>query len=327
MPKNIPSLPKIRKKFLKVLPLNPGLGSLPHILDENRQPRLVEIRRRNQVYLALDYLSSQTSYFSFFTKESIYLLRRAKHLCFLLKTYKEKPVSKAFPPTKKSFALSPDLLLYAFVFSKSELQKILKNFGITSKKIQFYIQRKYPLQRLSFPQRLGNFFFSFWITFQLRRKFPKRKISFSSDLTLVFEKACQNALERFKTPVITPELLFITLMEEPTFKPSIILHKLIPKGTDFYLLKYKLLKRLHREETAIRQEVSSNQRYFAYLLKIHIRMRELGNLLDWCTFKYTTAFFRYLLVNTLTHFNLKKVLRKEIQQTLHIQRHKRHYAF
>jgi hypothetical protein len=57
-----------------------------------------------------DFIDLQrTSYFSFFTKESIYLLRRAKHLCFLLKTYKEKPVSKAFPPTKKSFALSPDL--------------------------------------------------------------------------------------------------------------------------------------------------------------------------------------------------------------------------
>ena len=43
---------------------------------------------------------------------------------------------------------------------------------------------------------------------------------YSTQVNLLFEKAAENALLRFKTPVITSEILFLTLMESTNIKVS-----------------------------------------------------------------------------------------------------------
>jgi hypothetical protein len=53
------------------------------------------------------------------------------------------------------------------------------------------------------------------------------KVSDESEMNQLFEKTIDNALNRFKTPVVTPEVLFITLMEERTSKAGKIIKKVL----------------------------------------------------------------------------------------------------
>lgn len=77
----------------------------------------------------------------------------------------------------------------------------------------------------------------------------------SYEVHFLLEKAGENALFRFKTPIITPEILFITLMEEKNTKVGKILNKILKNSLDWYLIRYKLIKRIHNQEMNIRGEI------------------------------------------------------------------------
>ena len=61
---------------------------------------------------------------------------------------------------------------------------------------------------------------------------------------------------------------------------SKIIKKILGNDTDWYLLRYQLIKHLHSQESNIRSEVSKNQQYFAYLLKIELTDLEFEKLLQ-----------------------------------------------
>jgi hypothetical protein len=86
-----------------------------------------------------------------------------------------------------------------------------------------------------------SFFKNVFFNFEVRNSY---------ELNLLFEKSAENSLTRFKTPVITPEILFITMMEEKHTKVGKIIQKFLKTDTNWYLLRYKLIKMIHYQETS-----------------------------------------------------------------------------
>ena len=83
---------------------------------------------------------------------------------------------------------------------------------------------------------------------------------------------------RFKTPVITSEILFLTLMENTESKAGKLIQTQILTSAEWHLLRYRLIKSLHKNESLIRSDVMKNQHYFAYLLKTEFRKSNLISL-------------------------------------------------
>jgi hypothetical protein len=112
-------------------------------------------------------------------------------------------------------------------------------------------------------------------------------------------------------------------MEEKQTKGGKMIKKLINDETEFYVLRFKLLKRLHYEETTIRNQINPNQLYFGYLLKLYLHMHEFRNALEHESLSYATAYFRYILVTSAFRFNINEFLRKEIERSLSSPRNRR----
>ena len=138
------------------------------------------------------------------------------------------------------------------------------------------------------------------------------------DIDLIFEKAAENALNRFKTPVITPEILFLTLLEEKNSRVGKLLKNIIKTDTEWLVLRFKILKKLHNQEVEIRREVSVNQQYFAYLLKIQLSDKEFEKLLEKKVLENSVSLFRNLLVLEILNVNIFNVLLKDIKHSIRL---------
>jgi len=69
-------------------------------------------------------------------------------------------------------------------------------------------------------------------------------------------------------------------MEEKGFVVNKLIKKNIKDETNWYLLRYKLLKRLYSQESNVRGQVKRNQQFFAYLLKIHLSDASFEKLIE-----------------------------------------------
>jgi hypothetical protein len=141
-------------------------------------------------------------------------------------------------------------------------------------------------------------------------------LNFSSDVDFLFEKAAENAIIRFKTPVVTPDILLITMMEEKSISSAKIIKKLIPKEMDWYLLRFTLLKSLHRKESILRTDVQINQRYFAYLLNIEYSDKDLEKIFENKLLTENILLFRNKLIKTTLNKNIFDVLAKDIHNSI-----------
>jgi hypothetical protein len=154
------------------------------------------------------------------------------------------------------------------------------------------------------PEKLGN----------LRKKRAKKvnvkfspfdqNIEFSYELHQLFLKSSENCLDRFKTPIITPEILLVTLMEEKHLNVSQILRKQVPDETEWYVLRFKLLKRLYYQEINVRNQVSENQRFFAYLLKTQLSEKNFETLIEKKLLAKAVEIFRDFLIKDLLKHDL-----------------------
>lgn len=246
-----------------------------------------EKRKRTQAYAALDYLTSMTTYFDFFSEDAFDLAIMAKKLSQIAE--------------KKN--ITSEYLLLSFFYLNIEITNVLEEFGITEEIIKQSIfpiknRKKENLLFLQFPnlKTLVNdirFYFA-----EDKKKF-NYKLPYSYEVNLLFEKCAENALVRFKTPVITSEILLITLMESKNTKVAKIFKRCLENETNWYVFRYRLMKRLHAEESAIREDVIKNQQYFAYLLKTQLHDNEFKALMNTNLQAGVTLFRNTLIVNLL----------------------------
>ena len=151
-------------------------------------------------------------------------------------------------------------------------------------------------------------------------------LSFSEEVIAFFENSSEYALNRFKTPVLTTEILFLTLLEQNNNKFEKILEKTIGNSLNWELFKYKIVKRIHREESALRDQVPKNQYYFAYLLKTQLTNNEFDQLISTEILSKGVELFRNTLMVQLLEVNLFKLLEMDIYKSMKVTNTRKYTA-
>jgi ATP-dependent Clp protease ATP-binding subunit ClpA len=273
---------------------------------------IIEKRRRNQAYMALDYLLSAITYFDFFSSDAFKIVKNAKYLAQIC----NKNVTS-------------ELLLLPFFSYSSEVFRILKEFGITQELVENSVSSFQEKKKETFFEKRSNsvkrIFKDVKGFFVQETLSLNQNIKYSHEVNKLFEKSAENALLRFKTPVISPEILFITIIEEKSTKASKIIRKFLKKDIDWYLLRYKLIKRIHNQESNIRSEVVKNQHYFAYLMKIQLTDFEFNKLIETETLAQGVSLFRNSLISKILKVNIFDEISDEIYTSMKIS-NKRSYS-
>ena len=257
-----------------------------------------EKRRRHQIYMTMDYLLSAITFFDFFSKDAFKIISD----------------SKIYTKLASKNEITSEFLLLSFLSSKLKIGKLLKNYGIDENEIGIKISKNHNLIKKSSIFNLKKFFpFSF--NEKLITIDSVISLDFSKEVNNLFEKASENALLRFKTPIISSEILFITLMEEKNTKVAKLIKNELINDVEWYMLRYKLLKELHNHETNIRSEVNKNQQYFAYLLKSRLSETEFDLLIQKEILPNAVSLFRNSLVSDILQINFFKLLTIEINKS------------
>jgi hypothetical protein len=275
--------------------------SLPiQTLDDNI---LLEKRKRTQTYCSIDYLISFITYFDFFSFDAFKI---AKYSKFLAQSFGSKAVNSEF-------------LLLPFFEIESELTAILKETNLTPSNIKKSLFPKLSSNNKIFAKIFNKIGLSSFVEFlNIQNINLDNSLNFSHELNLLFEKTAENALLRFKTPVITAEILFVTLMEEKESNAGKLISKYLNNPLDWYLLRYKLLKRIHSQELSIRNKVIKNEQYFAYLLKTQIPEIEFSRLIDNDMSNLGILYFRNRLVNKVLKININELIVFEINKSIKV---------
>lgn len=270
----------------------------------------LEKRKRNQLYITLDYILSVVSFFDFFSIDSFAIIKDSNYL-------------KAVTDEKN---INSDLILFSFLNKDLKIASILKEYGISLDSLIPYIV---PLKNIPIKNSESIFDYITDKLQSLRKKLLltdiKKNINYSIEVQKIFEKATENALTRFKTPVISSEILFITLMEEKSSKSSKILKNLIDNETEWFILRYRLLKELHSQESIIKSEVVKNQHYFAYLLKTSISEKDYDRLIKKDSLSSAITVFRNFIVADLLKINIFDKISEEILTSIQLE-NKRKYS-
>tara|TARA_B100000989_G_C19499140_1_gene453441 strand:- start:272 stop:1081 length:810 start_codon:yes stop_codon:yes gene_type:complete len=256
-----------------------------------------ERRRRNQSYQSLDYMLSRITYFDFFSADAFNIAKYSKYFGQL---FAKKTITSEF-------------LLFPFFYCDSNLYELLDECEIKDKFLDL-LNDRLNTQKLS--KKVLN---------ELPNSLKNENLPYATEVNLIFEKAAENALVRFKTPVITSEILFLTLMESLDTKVGKLIQTQILTSTEWHLLRYRLIKSLHKNESIIRSDVSKNQHYFAYLLKTELSELEFNKLVDTDSLVTGVQLFRNMLITKLTKVNIFNLVFEEIKKSIRIT-NKRKYS-
>ena len=261
----------------------------------------LEKRKRHQIYTTLDYIGSHKNMFDFYSYDTIFLLKRAQNSAKIIKQKK----------------VTTELLLLAFFNSDSELLLIFKKFNLSFQRIFKYIDYGYDLKD-SYKNPLKIFFEPltknvslFWNPKQLNKT-----IEYNYEVKYILEKALENAF-RFKTPVLSPEIFFLTLLEEKSTSAGQLLKLALKTDLQWNLLRYELLKKIHNQESKVQGNIFKNSRYFAYILKSELSDLQFEKLLK--QDKYITRAilnFRDLVINNLLSVDLSSVIHSDIKTSI-----------
>lgn len=273
---------------------------------------LIEKRRRHQTYMALDYFLSAVTYFDFFSSDTFKIVKNAKYLAQICDTN-----------------VTSEFLLLPFFSYPSHVSNILNDFGITEEIIEKIVANIQPKKKANIFQKQKVYLKK---TFQNVKGFFVREtlslnqnVKYSHEVNKIFEKTAENALVRFKTPVISPEILFITLIEDKNSKAAKIIRKFLKDDIEWYLLRYKLIKRIHNQESNIRSEVVKNQHYFAYLMKIQLTDFEFNKLIENEALAKGVSLFRNTLISKILKIDIFEEISQEICTSMKIT-NKRSYS-
>jgi phage antirepressor YoqD-like protein len=138
------------------------------------------------------------------------------------------------------------------------------------------------------------------------------KIEYNFEVKNIIETCIENSY-RFKTPVITSEILFLTLLENEKSSSGILLKKILKNDIQWNLLRYEILKKIHYQETTLQGSISKNFRYFAYLLKLELSDNKFEKLLSKNEFSFAIEAYRDLITSKILEVNIFQVLESEIK--------------
>ena len=297
----------------KLFPLNDKTKEELKILNEKvikkySSLKHLENRRRLQVYSILDYYISPTTYFDFFTIDTLKVLVTAKILSFLL--------------GKK--IVTSDILLYSFFIQNLEIKTILKISGIKEKKIAYYLWThwKKPITKKEkikdFFYRIKRFFdlskFKIFRNNQLKMKKLHKKIDYSSEIYKLFFEAIIIAKTRFNTPIISPEILLLVLIETKGSMSFKLFQKSIKNKKNRLNLRHKLIKKIYLSEKFIRYDLPPSILYFSYLFRSRLTERQFTKLLisNKLIYLYGVLLFRKKLIKQILSQNFLHSLKKKI---------------
>jgi hypothetical protein len=94
----------------------------------------------------------------------------------------------------------------------------------------------------------------------------------------------------------------------------------------WYIFRYKLLKRLYHQEVNIRTQVPRNQHFFAYLLKTELSENNFENLIEKKLLAKAVLLFRNVLISKIIKNNFFEDFNKETNLSILISP-KRTYSF
>ncbi len=278
-----------------------------------------EKRRRLQIYTKIDYFCNTLTFMDFYSIDLRKILVNSRvwvNLINELKDYDE------------NIQIDSDDLLCSFILTDSSITHLLNKYHINQKfvkkALEFYSKRNVSANIFSRLKSLGKDN-KRSLRIQKKRILESHKIpNFSEDSISIIENSIQNALNRFKTPVITPEIFFITLMEAKSSKAGKIIKKIVPKELDWYTLRYKLIKNIHFQESHMRNDIAISQRNFGYLLKANLTQLEFSRLVELELLGLAVEYFRNQLFKSVLHENLLEEIKNDIYYSASI--HKREYS-
>lgn len=322
-----------------------------------------EKRRRNQAYRMLDYELSLLSYFDFFSEDAFLIAKQSKYFAYF---FEEEEVNSLvflfsffsldseFQNMLKDYGITKDRIIFS-IYRTYELQKeklrqkkwgkfcqsknifeILKeafrkkNWDI----VDVYLEKNYKnLRKVStflknqYYQK-KEIFEELEVLLGVEKEFClHEKIAFNDEVKKLFEKAAENAILRFKTPVITTEILFLTVMESVNSPVGKIIQGIMEESIDWYILRYQLMKRIHFGESHIRQDVKKNQQFFAYLLKTQLNESEFQLLIKKDTLQEATLTFRTSLIKQIIKTNFTETLTNEINSSIKATSSRKYLTF
>lgn len=262
-----------------------------------------EKRRRHQVYSLFDFYLSSFTIFDFLSFDSFRFLKDSYLLSKL--TNKEK--------------IGTDFLLLSFFQKDSTLLKTLNQYGLDDNFVQNLIKKLLPQKYLDVKEQ-NDFFISFSKLNFLEKKDISQNILYSQELYNLLEKSAENALIRFKTPIITSEILFITLMEDKNSIGGKLIKDYFSSNSEWFLLRYRLMKQLHNHESTIKGEVSKNQQYFAYVLKTKLSETLFSKLILTEKLGEAVNSFRNFIFKDILRINIFELLSDEIYKSIELNK-------
>lgn len=245
-----------------------------------------EKRKRNQAYVALDYFLSLSTISNYFSEELINLILE----------------TEAIAKIGNQEIITSDCFLISLLTKNQVFRILFQQCGIDLKNFIF-------LENISDKQSRSLKIFQ--DSFKNDKKNSLFK-NYSYEFLTLIEQASKNALIKYKSPVLTPEILLITCLEEKKSKIRSHLEKAIQTELQLSLLKFKLLKKLYLQENAIKHHIPLNYLSFAYLLKSHISYEEFEHLRGSQVQASATLFFRNNIIAQILKFNIFKYLKKDI---------------
>jgi len=145
--------------------------------------------------------------------------------------------------------------------------------------------------------------------------FPKpviRDIPFSTELEEIFERL-DDELFVYKSPVISSETLFIAMMECRDSNAGKMIRNLCQSEMEWYVLRYRLMKRLHTQEVALRNE-PLNQRFFAYLLRIQLTDQYFNRMLNRGLLSLALPLYRTELILNSLNLSVSESLNQKLKE-------------
>lgn len=283
------------------------------LLDMKIESKIIlEKRKRHQVYTTLNYLKPHKNKFDFFSNDALTILKLSKE------------IAKKFDQNK----LTTEIFLLSFFNVDSDLTDIIRKYNINFQNVRNYIINGYKLDILRESKKsilpihtVKNFIKSNFG----KKVFIEENIPFNHEMKIILNKAVENAY-RFKTPVITAEILFLTLLEEKDTSAEYLLRYILKTKLNWNLLRYEILKKLHNQEMQLQGNIFKNTRYYAYLLKIEMTDEQFEKLLEKKDFPAIVSSYRDLVISRVLDYDIFESLEKEIKYSIKVNQKSRNYT-
>lgn len=252
---------------------------------QKKENIIYERRKRNQTYLAMNYLIRKTTLFDYCSNDVLDILYSAQVMALIWKT---------------PFVLTSHLL-FSFLKKEGELKQIFLNSGINNEDLFYFLFQlqftnnsivKTPFERIKklIKEKWTIFEPSFLLIFdpekalvesEDRKTLLKRRlelIDFHSNCYEIFDLALENTLERFKLCSLTPETLLFTILENENCTASLILKRFFDTELDWLVFRFKYLKLVYRREISIRNSITSSEYYLLTVFHSEFTNRSLNIL-------------------------------------------------